>query len=194
MAKMRARLEAMEWERLRELGYQLERALPEHGEVRAKSRAELADTIGLALELLAVERPEANAALLAEFELDGVFEPAPGEEGATEEGAPEEVDNNAAAEAAAADEGDDESAPSSAPKRVSPFDYVQVMGQSADPELQYGQIVPAPKPSLYEVIPYAELTRAQAKRAVEREGAELNTDQRWSHGAVEEWAKKRSTR
>lgn len=186
---MKEKIEKLDMERLRELGYTLERVLPDDRDIRAKSKEDLAALVAEALEELEIEQPDAFAAVVAEYELNQLgldaepnAIPAPD---LSEDSEPE-PDEDAGVERAA----ETEEVPTSKRKPPSPYDYVQIAGHGADAELRYGDVVPAPRPDLYEVVPFTPLTSKEAMVEVVQEGAALNVDPRWSFGAQEEWARK----
>jgi|GEM_PF-4972174 len=190
---MKEKIEKLDMERLRELGYTLERVLPDDRDIRAKSKEDLAELVAEALEELEIEQPDAFTAVVAEYELNELgldaepdATPAPD----LSEDAEPAPDEAASVERAA----EDEEVPTSKKRKPpSPYDYVQIAGHGADAELRYGDVVPAPRPDLYEVVPFTPLTSKEAMVEVVQEGATLNVDPRWSFGAQEEWAHKHAT-
>tara|TARA_Y100000310_G_C20630468_1_gene788365 strand:- start:600 stop:1196 length:597 start_codon:yes stop_codon:yes gene_type:complete len=197
---MKDRVEKLDMERLRELGYTLERVLTGDRDIRAKSREELAKLVADALEELEIEQPEAFAAIWAEYELDLDDKADTSDEAETDLDGYTSSPPSSSPEEETLEvhegEGEEEQPLSKSQPRQnpSPYEYVQVAGHGADAELRYGDVVPSPKPELYEVVPFSPLSSKEAMAEVLQEGATLNVDPRWSHGPQEEWARKRAKR
>ena len=200
---LKARLEKLSMDSLRQVGYDLERVFHDGRQVRATSREKLLSEVEDAFaEFLDVD-PDGYAALLAEHELD-VDSDAEGlvesdaldgrerEEAAVESVEPEgdpAIDGDEDDEADAGDIDSDQPS-STLAERKGPYAYVVVAAYGFDAELPYGTIVPDPKPKLYDVCPHAVITSEQAQKMYRETRAHISTDRRYSHGHHEAWSRR----